>query len=95
MMKAFLFKRLLPALVLTKNYARLVGVILFLIGLFGFAFRSDNSFPDLYLGGALVLGFWGIISGLWDNVENRRTARRNIKMPPSPPVNPPTNPIQS
>lgn len=51
----------------TKNYARIVGVILFLIGLFGFAFRSDNSLPDVYLGGALILGFWGIISGVWNN----------------------------
>ena len=51
----------------TKNYARIVGVILFLIGLMGFAFRSDNSLPDVYLGGALVLGFWGIVSGVWDS----------------------------
>lgn len=59
--------KLLPILRQTKNYARIVGVILFLIGLLGFAFRSDNSLPDLYLGGALVLGFWGIVSGLWDS----------------------------
>jgi hypothetical protein len=56
-----------PILRQTKNYARIVGVILFLIGLFGFAFRSDNSLPDKYLVGALILGFWGIVSGLWDS----------------------------
>jgi xanthine/uracil permease len=58
--------RILPAMALTKNYARIVGVILFLIGLLGFAFRGDNSLPDVYLGGALILGFWGIVSGLLD-----------------------------
>lgn len=63
---------ILPFLKQTKNYARVVGVILFLIGLLGFAFRSDNSLPDLYLGGALVLGFWGILSGIWDT--NSKTA---------------------
>jgi xanthine/uracil permease len=67
--KIFLYlkRRVLPALAVTKNYARIVGVILFVMGLFGFAFRSDNSLPDLYLGGALLLGFWGIVSGLWDS----------------------------
>lgn len=55
---------ILPFLSQTKNYARVVGVILFLIGLLGFAFRSDNSLPDGYLVGALVLGFWGILSGI-------------------------------
>jgi hypothetical protein len=65
-MKNFLFRVLLPILKPTKNYARIAGVILFSIGLLGFAFRSDNSLPDLYLGGALILGFWGIVSGLWE-----------------------------
>lgn len=58
---------ILPFLRQSKNYARVVGAILFLIGLLGFAFRSDNSLPDLYLAGALVLGFWGILSGIWDS----------------------------
>ena len=57
---------ILPILGKTKNYARIVGVILFAIGLLGFAFRTDNSLPDLYLVGAIILGFWGIISGLLD-----------------------------
>jgi hypothetical protein len=66
-MKTILKDQVLPMLGQTKNYTRIVGVILFAIGLIGFAFRSDNSLPDLYLGGALVLGFWGIISGLYSN----------------------------
>jgi hypothetical protein len=44
-----------------KVYARVAGGILFLVGLIGFAFRSANSLPDVYLVGALVFGFWGII----------------------------------
>ncbi len=79
-MKTTLFgyvrKNTLPALIQTKNYARIVGVILFLIGLLGFAFRTDNSLPDIYLGGALVLGFWGIVSGLWDNSADSRNGDR-------------------
>ena len=63
---SIILQKVLPVLRQTKNYARIVGVILFVIGLLGFAFRSDNSLPDIYLGGALILGFWGILSGLWD-----------------------------
>ncbi len=63
---SIILQKILPVLRQTKNYARIVGVILFVIGLLGFAFRSDNSLPDIYLGGALILGFWGILSGLWD-----------------------------
>lgn len=44
-----------------RNYARIVGIILFAIGLLGFAFRSSTSLPTLYLLAALVLGFWGIL----------------------------------
>ena len=62
-----IFRKLWPILRQTKNYARIVGVILFAIGLLGFAFRSGDSLPDVYLGGALLLGFWGIVSGLWDS----------------------------
>jgi hypothetical protein len=71
--------KVLPVMRQTKNYARIVGVILFVIGLLGFAFRSDNSLPDLYLGGALLLGFWGIVSGLLDN------SKRSTAKPPSTP----------
>lgn len=58
-----------------RNYSLSAGAILFFIGILGFAFRSDNSLPDLYLGGALVLGFWGIVSGLWDG-GGKYAARR-------------------
>lgn len=51
----------------SRNFALIAGVVLFLIGVIGFAFRSDRSLSDVYLLGALVLGFWGIVSGLWDN----------------------------
>lgn len=64
-----------PFLNQPRNYARVVGVILFAIGLIGFAFRSDSSLPDIYLGGALLLGFWGIVSGLWDG-GGKYAARR-------------------
>lgn len=58
---SYIQAKVLPWLAQTKNYTRVVGVILFVIGLFGFAFRSDNSLPDIYLISALVLGFWGIL----------------------------------
>ncbi len=44
-----------------RVYARITGVVLFLLGLMGYAFRSANSLPDVYLLGFLLLGFWGII----------------------------------
>jgi hypothetical protein len=51
----------------TKNYARITGVILFLVGLLGFAFRSSNSLPDLYLLACIILGFWGIMTSFLDH----------------------------
>jgi len=45
----------------SKIYARITGVVLFLVGLVGFAFRNANSLPDIYLIFALALGFWGIV----------------------------------
>ncbi len=45
----------------TKNYALVVGIILFALGILGFAFHSNADLPDYYLIGALVLGFWGIV----------------------------------
>jgi len=45
-----------------RFFAFLTGLILFVLGLFGFAFRS--VFTDIgngYLFFALVLGFWGLI----------------------------------
>lgn len=73
-MKSKLFSiirtQIFPSLSKTKNYARIAGAILFLLGLFGFAFRSDNSLPDMYLVGALILGFWGIVVSFWENGSN-------------------------
>ena len=68
-------KFLLKFLSQPRNYSITAGIILFAIGIIGFAFRSQGSLPDVYLGGALVLGFWGIVSGLWDGggkYANRR-----------------------
>lgn len=67
---SIILQKVLPVLRQTKNYARIVGVILFSMGLIGFAFRSDSSLPDKYLVGALVLGFWGIVSGLLDGGQH-------------------------
>ncbi len=44
-----------------RMYSRITGGLLFIIGLAGFAFRNAGSLPDIYLIGALILGFWGII----------------------------------
>ena len=74
----------LPVLRQTKNYARIVGVILFAIGLFGFAFRSDDSLPDKYLVGALVLGFWGIVSGVLDGGARNDAAIDAVETKPEP-----------
>ena len=43
-----------------KIYALVSGIILFLVGIIGFAFGSLNI-PDGYLLLSLVLGFWGIV----------------------------------
>lgn len=44
-----------------RSYTLIVGVILFAVGLLGFAFRSSTSLPTLYLLACLALGFWGIL----------------------------------
>jgi hypothetical protein len=45
-----------------KFYTFLVGLILFLLGLFGFAFRgSFGGIANHYLFLSLVLGFWGVV----------------------------------
>jgi hypothetical protein len=43
------------------------GVVLFCVGLFGYAFRTGFHVPDSYLLLNLGLGFWGIVAGLWSN----------------------------
>ncbi len=52
-----------------RTYALLTGVLLFTLGFLGFAFRGNFKAPDSYFLGALVLGFWGIVTGL----ANRQT----------------------
>lgn len=44
-----------------RNYSRIVGGVLFAVGLLGFAFRSSTSLPTIYLLACLILGFWGIL----------------------------------
>lgn len=62
-MKNFL-KKLYSFSKQTKNYARVVGVGLFVLGLSGFIFRSSAIMPDFYLILAIAVGFWGIIVSL-------------------------------
>ena len=50
-----------------RSYAAICGVILFLTGFLGFAFRSNFDAPNKYLFGALILGFWGIVVSLSNN----------------------------
>jgi len=44
-----------------KTYALVTGLVLFCLGLFGFAFRSSFNIPDSYLVISLILGFWGLV----------------------------------
>ncbi len=44
-----------------KTYTLVTGLILFAIGLFGFAFHGNLNIPDSYLVASLVLGFWGLV----------------------------------
>ncbi len=46
-----------------RNYALISGVILFLLGFCGFAFRNALNVPDWYLFLSLVMGVWGIVVG--------------------------------
>jgi len=43
-----------------KNYSLIAGLILFVFGILGFAFRSSFNLADKYLFVSLVLGFWGL-----------------------------------
>jgi hypothetical protein len=47
----------------SKNYAKIIGGLLFILGILGFAFRTSSSTPDYALIAAIVLGFWGVIVG--------------------------------
>jgi hypothetical protein len=44
----------------SKNYALITGLILFLFGVVGFAFRGGFNIADKYLILSLILGAWGI-----------------------------------
>jgi hypothetical protein len=44
-----------------RTYTTSVGLLLFAVGVFGFAFRSMSRLPDIYMFTALVLGFWGLL----------------------------------
>lgn len=46
-----------------RTYALTVGILLFLFGLFGFAFKSAFDIANGYLIAGLILGFWGIVVG--------------------------------
>jgi hypothetical protein len=63
-----------------RNFSLTAGAILFGMGIIGFAFRSEGSLPDKYLAGALVIGFWGIVSGLWDGGGKYAARRATDKM---------------
>lgn len=44
-----------------KHYSMFSGLVLFLLGLFGFSFReSFSGIGDIYLFFSIVLGFWGL-----------------------------------
>ncbi|MBI3231666.1 MAG: hypothetical protein HYZ51_01130 [Candidatus Doudnabacteria bacterium] len=46
----------------SRSYCLIVGFILFLLGLFGFAFRFYFlGIGNTYLLAALILGFWGLV----------------------------------
>lgn len=52
----------MPKLINPRTYSLVCGIILFVFGVVGFAFRSFFDLADKYLLISLVLGFWGIIT---------------------------------
>jgi hypothetical protein len=46
-----------------RSFSLATGIILFLVGFFGFAFPNIISLPGGYLFVSLVLGIWGIVVG--------------------------------
>jgi hypothetical protein len=46
-----------------RTYSLSVGIILFVLGFFGFAFKPSLALPDQFLFMSLVLGFWGVVVG--------------------------------
>ncbi len=49
----------------TKTYTQVVGILLFAIGILGFAFPNAIQLPDVYLLLFLVLGFWGVLISVY------------------------------
>lgn len=43
-----------------KTFALTVGLLLFLFGVFGFAFKTTFDVADKYLLISIILGFWGV-----------------------------------
>ncbi len=52
----------MPKLTNPKTYALVSGLILFVLGVIGFAFRNSFDIPDKYLILNLILGLWGIVA---------------------------------
>ena len=50
-----------------KTYALATGIVLFCLGIFGFAFKQNLNIGDGYLLISLILGFWGIIAAIYNN----------------------------
>jgi hypothetical protein len=48
-----------------KTYTQIVGTLLFLLGILGFAFPSAVQLPDVYLLLFLALGFWGVLVSVY------------------------------
>jgi hypothetical protein len=46
-----------------RTYALVTGILLFVLGFAGFAFRENFAISNTYLIGSLILGFWGIVVG--------------------------------
>jgi len=44
-----------------KVFSIVIGVLLFLFGIIGFAFRNSFNLADKYLFLSLLFGFWGIV----------------------------------
>jgi hypothetical protein len=54
----------MPKLLSPKRFAFIVGGVLFLFGLFQFAFRSNTRIPPYYLLLCILFGFWGLLSAM-------------------------------
>jgi hypothetical protein len=45
----------------TRFYTFTLGLLLFAIGIYGFAFRGLNALPDYLLLFGTIFGFWGLV----------------------------------